>query len=139
VSWLVIIYSRRLSRQLETRADSIAQVNEGDAGTFARALSRLHEENLLPAVLPTRRHTHPDLYDRLVAAGIEPSYPRPEPPSPNAYHGILFAMLLGVLIVGTLIQYADTSENQSPRPTRSAPSHTLPESRHNKLPLAVRR
>jgi hypothetical protein len=41
----------------------------------------MYEGNLVPAVLRGRRLTHPHLYDRLVAAGLAPAYPRPAPPS----------------------------------------------------------
>jgi hypothetical protein len=65
------------SRQLESRADHVA-AGEG-AGDYARALEHLYEANLVPAVLQ-RPRTHPDLYDRLVAIGHTPRYPRPAPP-----------------------------------------------------------
>ena len=49
------------------------------AGTYARALEKIYEANLLPVVLREKR-VHPDLYDRLVAAGATPAYARPKPP-----------------------------------------------------------
>jgi len=98
-SFIFLRLAKRLSRRLETRADSIAQANEGQSGTYARALARLYEENLLPAVLPRRRHTHPDLYDRLLAVGVQPDYQRPEPPNPATYPGILLMLLFVILIM----------------------------------------
>jgi Zn-dependent protease with chaperone function len=43
--------SRSISRKLESRADQMTKANEGDAGTYARALLRLYEDGLLPAVM----------------------------------------------------------------------------------------
>ena len=100
VSLLAYVGSRRLSRRLEARADTVAQMNEADAGVYARALARLHEENLIPAVMPQKR-THPDLYDRLLAVGVQPDFPRPAKPSANAPHVMVLSMLLGVLLVAT--------------------------------------
>jgi hypothetical protein len=68
----------------------------------ARALARLYEDNLIPAVLPGRGRTHPDLYDRLLAVGVQPDFPRPTAPSSNTVHGVLLCVLLGILTVLTL-------------------------------------
>lgn len=88
-----------ISRRLEVRADAIAHGQEEDTGTYARALEKLHELNQLPAVFPAREQTHPHLYDRLLAAGVTPSYPRPDPPPAMEVAGHLPAILLGVLVV----------------------------------------
>lgn len=77
VLWLV----RRLSRRLEERADRVAVEHQRAPGVYARALGALYEANLVPAVLRSRRTVHPHLYDRLLAAGVTPDYPRPLPPS----------------------------------------------------------
>jgi hypothetical protein len=45
------------------------------------ALERIYEVNLVPAVLGHKLAPHPDLYDRQLAAGYTPSYPRPDRPS----------------------------------------------------------
>jgi hypothetical protein len=87
----------RISRKLETRADDMATANEGDAGTYARALTRLYADNLLPAVTAKERATHPHLYDRLLAAGVTPDFPRPAPAVSMAWHGHVFAGLVGML------------------------------------------
>jgi Zn-dependent protease with chaperone function len=91
-----ILY-RRLSHKLETRADRMAQSNELDAGNYARALALLYEDSLVPAVLAKERATHPHLYDRLLAAGVSPDFPRPTPAHSMAWHGILFSGALGLL------------------------------------------
>jgi len=88
---------RKLSVKLEKRADQMAQANEGDAGTYARALQRLYEDNLIPAVMARKQSTHPDLYDRLIAAGVTPDFPKPEPASSLARYGSVLAGLAGGL------------------------------------------
>jgi Zn-dependent protease with chaperone function len=87
----------KISRKLESRADQLAKANEGDAGTYARALTRLYEDSLLPAVTSKERATHPHLYDRLLAAGVTPDFPRPAAASTMAVHGHIFAGLVGLL------------------------------------------
>lgn len=103
-SFLTMFGIRRFSRRLEERADRIAHTNEGETGTYARALARFYEDNLTPAVLPRRRRTHPDLYDRLLAAGVQPDFPRPARPSSWAVHSVILLFLLGVLIGLTLVR-----------------------------------
>jgi Zn-dependent protease with chaperone function len=100
---LVPYLSRRVSVALEVRADRIAQANETDPGAYARALARLYEDGLIPAVLAQNRATHPHLYDRLVAAGVSPDYPRPKPARSMAWHGRLvtigFAGAVAILVL----------------------------------------
>jgi Zn-dependent protease with chaperone function len=103
ISWLVLMLWRVLSRKLETRADRIATAHEQDAGAFARALAKLHEDNLIPAVLSPGRHTHPDLYDRLMVSGVDPDYPRPTPPSSVNSPTLFLAGMLGLLIGVTFL------------------------------------
>jgi Zn-dependent protease with chaperone function len=66
-------------RKLERRSDAAAHQHAAP-GVYARALEKLYAHELIPAVLG-RRGSHPHLYDRLLAAGITPGYPRPAPPS----------------------------------------------------------
>jgi Zn-dependent protease with chaperone function len=87
---------RRISRKLELRADERAKAEERDEGTYAQALARLYEDNLLPAVT-AKNGTHPHLYDRLIAAGLTPDFPRPTPASSMTWYGHLLAGLMGVL------------------------------------------
>ena len=77
---LIVFLLRHASVEDETQADRVAHAHEGESGTYARALERLYRFNLSPAVTAGKIKTHPDLYDRLIAAGVEPEYPRPEPP-----------------------------------------------------------
>ncbi|HKI69965.1 MAG TPA: M48 family metalloprotease [Verrucomicrobiae bacterium] len=94
---------RRISRKLESQADEMAKANEGDAGTYARALARLYADNLAPAVTAKAR-AHPHLYDRLLAAGVTPDFPRPAAASSMAWHGQIFAGLAGVLFTVFVIR-----------------------------------
>jgi Zn-dependent protease with chaperone function len=105
---LVIIISRRIMRRMEERADKAAKAYEEEKGTYALALERLYELDLLPAVVRSKRKIHPHLYDRMVAAGITPSFLRPAPP-PRAPQRLaiataaLTAVLLYALIFGLLL------------------------------------
>jgi len=102
---IVPALSRRISRRLESRADGIAKANEGDAGTYARALLRLYEDGLLPTVLAKGRATHPDLYDRMLAAGVTPDFPRPAAAASMSWHGHVVAGLTGIMAVAFLARY----------------------------------
>jgi Zn-dependent protease with chaperone function len=81
VFFILVRWVRGKLQQLEVRADLVGAAHEGEAGTYARALEKIYEENLAPTVMPGKRQSHPHLYDRLLAAGMEPAYPRPAPPS----------------------------------------------------------
>lgn len=86
IAILVVVYLgyrmlQRLARVMEVRADVVGKTHEGDPGTYARALEKLYETNLLPVVMRQKHLSHPHLYDRLLAAQITPAYPRPAPPS----------------------------------------------------------
>ena len=83
-----------VSRRLEARADRVAKSHESVSGIYAQALLRLYQDNLLPAVSTTRGATHPHLYDRLLAAGCTPDFPRPDPPATFSWNGLLFSVLL---------------------------------------------
>jgi Zn-dependent protease with chaperone function len=117
LSWVSLILTRKLSRRLETRADNMAREQECDPGVYACALSKLYEANLMPAVMPKRNSkTHPDLYDRLLAVGVQPDYPRPEPASRlSVAH--LYSVILGVLLVPALrTHFAGNQHDVSPEP-----------------------
>ena len=76
------------------RADALSSANEGESGTYARALEHLYQLNLVPAVVRQKHAVHPHLYDRLLAAGVVPAYPRPSPPSRWRAPAVIFAMFL---------------------------------------------
>jgi Zn-dependent protease with chaperone function len=77
---VAVIVWKRVARRMEERSDHIGREHEETTGVYARALEKIYEQNLMPAVLRGKRHPHPHLYDRLIAAGLKPAYPRPEPP-----------------------------------------------------------
>jgi Zn-dependent protease with chaperone function len=130
VSWAILTFRRKHSRRLESRADSLARQQEEDPGTYARALSRIYEANLMPAVMPKRaRLTHPDLYDRLVAVGSQPEYPRPRPARAISYAGTFYSIALGLLIVPSIIKYLE-KDARNPEPDDSVPT-----SRELQLPV----
>jgi Zn-dependent protease with chaperone function len=94
----LIVALRRLARRMEERADAIAS-GQADAAVYARALEAIYEANMIPAVLSGKRRVHPHLYDRLLAAGVQPAYARPKPPPrwPS-----MVAMTAAVLLVAFL-------------------------------------
>ncbi|MGE3668478.1 MAG: M48 family metalloprotease [Polyangiaceae bacterium] len=96
VALLVPALFLRQSRKLESRADRHAAAGD-DSQVFARALEKLAQVNGMPVV--TRgRGTHPNIYDRLLALGYEPDYPKPEPVRTfrgSLHLGIFFMVVFG--------------------------------------------
>lgn len=92
--------SNRLSLKMEHRADAQATESQSSPGVYARALEKLYQTNLVPAVLRSKQLSHPDLYDRMVQAGVTPDYARPAPPprwaSLLGFATLLFAAFLGI-------------------------------------------
>jgi Zn-dependent protease with chaperone function len=101
---LLAVYARRLGRRMEIRADSIAGENENASGVYARSLERLYQNNHVPAVMPGNRQLHPHLYDRMLAAGITPDYPRPTAPASLDWSSGLILFLLVILFTSILVQ-----------------------------------
>jgi len=101
--WLLGI---RVARRMETRADKIAVENQADVAVYARALERLYETNQTPAVMPKRAtKIHPNLYDRMLAAGVTPNYPRPEPANGLCWTSyLMFACLFLVPVTICIIR-----------------------------------
>ena len=77
---LGVTIHQRLARRMEVRADDMAQKAESAPGVYPAALAKLYEANLMPAVMTGKRKIHPHLYDRFLAAGLTPDFPRPQPP-----------------------------------------------------------
>jgi Zn-dependent protease with chaperone function len=94
---LLIIVFARFSRRQERRADEVAAAGNSGDGVYARALETIYRLNLTPAVLGSRLQCHPDLYDRLVASGVEPAYARPARPSRGRLLGALAHLLLPLM------------------------------------------
>lgn len=99
ITMLLFVIARRFMRRMEEHADKAGKTHEEEQGAYALALEKLYESNLIPAVMRSRRQIHPHLYDRMVAAGVTPSYPRPEPPprSPE-YLDVGIAVLTAALL-----------------------------------------
>jgi Zn-dependent protease with chaperone function len=102
---LVPRFTRSFSRKMEVRADGMAKAMEDESGTYARALARLYEDRMVPAVMAKSKQTHPDLYERLLAAGVVPDYPRPQPSSSLAWHGRLVAGAVGLALAVYIGKY----------------------------------
>ena len=99
--FVLILLIKKMARRMEMRADEVARSHEAGAGVYARALEKLHEHNMIPAVMPGKRRVHPHLYDRLLAAGLQPAYPRPKPPPRWSNQVGLPASLLPVIALLT--------------------------------------
>jgi len=102
IIFVAVILVRRLARRMEERADAGARTQQTESGVYARALERLYCTNQVPAVMRGKRQMHPHLYDRMLAAGVTPDYPRPGAPklmpvllSAGLLYGLFFAALLG--------------------------------------------
>lgn len=85
-----------LSRKAELAADRTALGAEADPAAYARALEKIHADNLIPAVLGGNE-THPDLWIRLTKAGVTPDYPLPAPPPKSLW--ITITLLAAGLLV----------------------------------------
>jgi Zn-dependent protease with chaperone function len=107
----VILVLRPLGRRMEERADRIARAQDAHDGEYAHALEALYAANLTPAVM-SARGTHPHLYDRLVAAGATPSWPRPAPPSRGRLRAAV-ATCMGIAAVALMVA---TMTGHSPEP-----------------------
>jgi Zn-dependent protease with chaperone function len=92
-----LLVVRPLARRMEQRADAIARGHDAHDGEYARALEELYAANLMPAVTNVRG-VHPHLYDRLVAAGAAPVWPRPAPPSRARLRAAMLACV-GITVV----------------------------------------
>lgn len=83
LGWLLVIAIalgfKRFTRRMEVRADRLESQALADTNAYEHSLIKLHEANLAPAVMPGSQ-THPHLYDRLLAGGIQPDFPRPKAP-----------------------------------------------------------
>ena len=100
IFWLLGI---PLARRMEKRADRIAVENQNaEPAVYARALERLYQTNQMPAVMPRRSNKiHPDLYDRLTAAGVTPDFPKPAPPDRLSWTS--YVVLAGLFVLPTAV------------------------------------
>ena len=103
---LVVLVVNRVARRMEVRSDRLGHKYEGDPGTYAHALEKIYEANLVPAVLKGKIATHPNLYDRMIAAGVEPAYARPAPPKASGLAGLPTIALLTALATACVLPFA---------------------------------
>ena len=118
--------SARRRRIMEERADAIAHRHDGPGAhaghvvhddprthAYAHALEKLYARNLVPAVQLGKGRVHPDLWDRMVAAGAKPAYAKPAPPKMRgAMLNAIVAALLGALTLGTLDGWVRTTADR---------------------------
>lgn len=50
------------------------------------------------------RATHPRLYDRILAAGVTPDFPKPAAASSMAWNGVIFSALAGIMFAVFVIR-----------------------------------
>ena len=76
-----VLIMRPFFQRAQLKADALTSLAAADSASALRALERQYELNLQPMVAASARSQDAHLYDRMVAAGIQFSYPRPNPPS----------------------------------------------------------
>ena len=98
-------FSRRTSVEMEKRADAHA-ASHAEGAVYARALEKMHEAALVPAVLGRRGATHPDLWDRMTVAGAPPAWPRPLPPEGGGAARFALVLACAAAVVGVELGFA---------------------------------
>jgi Zn-dependent protease with chaperone function len=100
VAWGLVLALLALNRRQERTAD-IAAKNDEESGREAASLEKIYRDQLLPVVQGFRLvRSHPDLWDRMLAAGVQPSYPRPKPPR---FPGYLVLSLCTILLLWPIL------------------------------------
>lgn len=110
--FIAIFAFKRFSHALERRADRMESEAIADNEAYMRSMLRLYEANVMPAVMPGSQ-THPHLYDRLLANGVQPDFPRPAAPRRRlawltagiATISAALIMLLAVIMVGVVLHF----------------------------------
>jgi len=97
------------SRKLELRAD--AGAHAASPGVYAAALEELYRLNGIPVVLRAGG-THPSLYDRMLALGHPPSYPRPQAPARGPV--IVTWLTLPLLLLAFVMAFEFTARSLPP-------------------------
>jgi Zn-dependent protease with chaperone function len=91
VSAAVVWLRSRLSHVMEKHADRAAVKSAADTSAYARGLETIYRLNRMPVVQrKSSLNTHPDLYERMIAAGMTPDYPRPDPPRGLVWSSTIF-------------------------------------------------
>jgi len=129
--WLLVIAIalgfKRFTRWMEVRADRLESQAVADTSAYERSLIKLHEANLAPAVMPGSQ-THPHLYDRLLAGGIQPDFPRPKAPPRLKPLLAALAVTLATAVVMFLLLVAAMCAQRVVRALQTAPAADAPES-----------
>lgn len=117
VALLVIFGTWKFARKQEERADGVALEHSGTA--YASGLEKIYRLNGIPAVMGNRQ-IHPNLYDRILAAGVTPDFPRPEKPVTKIlWIGMALTVLLtsalsfGWFMAAKLISHSEDKTEQS--------------------------
>ncbi|HJX28194.1 MAG TPA: M48 family metalloprotease [Thermoanaerobaculia bacterium] len=95
VTWGLVLALLAMNRRQEGKADAVARASEREAGREAASLEKLYQAQLLPVVQGVRyARSHPDLWDRMLASGVQPSYARPKPPR---FRALFFVGVFGII------------------------------------------
>ncbi len=96
-SFIVLRWSLTMPRWMALRAAELAKSFEPAPGSYARALEKMYQMNRVPPILIMKERTHPDLPDRLIAAGARKVDFRPNsPPGCSDRLGLALALFLVV-------------------------------------------
>lgn len=101
-----VLISLRLKTGLagtEDAADKYAVDHGGNPIAYARALEKLYRYNGYPAVQGAKT-LHSDLYDRMLAVGATPEYPRPEAPSKRRRFAALYVAMIAFMVTTTTVK-----------------------------------
>jgi Zn-dependent protease with chaperone function len=107
VAWVGIgLAAKRLARAMEVRADRLAGGGPEGGAVYARALEKIYEVNLAPASGISKNRIHPDLYDRMLAAGVQPDFERPARPDYVNWTVLVWILALFCLLVARAFESA---------------------------------
>lgn len=105
---LALVLVRRRAQAAELHSDAAG--GSESAVAYATALEKLYEWSFLPATA-TKRARHASLYDRMTAAGVAPSWPRPAPPAtPPRWSLALVGASSALLVLGYVAWRRQQSE-----------------------------
>jgi Zn-dependent protease with chaperone function len=112
--FVVVLLINRWLRYDFKAADKVAREHEGDAGTYARALVKVYEANVVPAVLNQKNPARAHLYDRMIDAGMTPDHPRPAtPPMGRAVLALLVSIVATMMAVAFALATLSTARPES--------------------------
>jgi Zn-dependent protease with chaperone function len=115
---LKLRYIGRFVRNQEERADQIAHAQQREPGLYGRALEKLYRLNGVPAVLAGRGSSHPHLYDRMIASGLTPDFPRPTAPAGRKVNLAAFGVIAAAMVCGGVFAVLPSYVQPGPRADR---------------------